>query len=257
MMKLSSIRRIMQISVLVISNIGFTSEFKTGIICPFLYCHGCPFAFFACPIGVLQHFTALRQISIFTVGFLGVYGVVIGRAFCGWACPFGALQDFISRLRRRRSKATHYTFTKYIVLLGVVTSAWITGDTLFCKFCPSGSLFAAIPFYLLNPTYQGFGFHFYIHIITLTALLIPIFFINRFWCRYLCPLAAIYGLFNKVSLLKIKLDEKVCNECGSCLEACSMGISNIKEVEASSNCIKCGQCIEKCRKKALSLKWNL
>lgn len=139
-LKISSIRRIVQIIILLISNIGFTSTLKTGIICPFLYCHGCPFAFLACPIGILQHFTALRQISVFTIGSLGIYGVTIGRAFCGWACPFGALQDLISYFRRGRVKVAYHTFTKYIVLLGVIASAWITTDTLFCKICPSGSL---------------------------------------------------------------------------------------------------------------------
>lgn len=252
-LKIGEKRRITQVAALIISNLGFIRVLKIGGICPFLYCHGCPFALLACPIGVLQHFVVLRQVSLFMLGSLGIYGTLMGRAFCGWACPFGALHDLLSYLRgENKVMAPRYWFTKYIVLSTVVVLAWITVDTFFCKVCPSGSLFAAIPFYVLNPTFQGFGAFFYIHILTLAASLALAYFVGRFWCRYICPLAAIHGIFNKVSLLNIHLHKEKCNECKVCLKTCEMGIKRVAEIGRSTDCTMCGRCVEECPEKALS-----
>jgi len=252
-LKIGDKRKISQVGAFAISNLGFIPILKTGGICPFLYCQGCPFAFLGCPIGVLQHFIVLGQISVFTLGTLGIYGTLMGRAFCGWACPFGAIHDLLSCLRgERKVKAPRYWFTKYIVLSLVVISAWITVDTFFCKVCPSGSLFAAIPFYVLYPNFQGFGVFFYIHILTLVATVVLAYFVSRFWCRYLCPLGAINGLFNKVSVVNIHLNKERCDGCKVCLKACEMGIRRVDEIGRSTDCTLCGQCVEACPDKALS-----
>jgi ferredoxin-type protein NapH len=252
-LKIGNKRRTTQILALILSNLGFFSILKTGGVCPFLYCQGCPFALLGCPIGVIQHFVMLRQIPLFTIGSLGVYGTLAGRAFCGWACPFGALQDMISYLGGGKEvKTPRLWYVKYVVLFVVITVAWVTLDTYFCKLCPSGSLFAAIPFYALNPSFQDLSIFFYLHIITLAATLFLAYVVSRFWCRYLCPLGAISGTFNKVSLLNICLDEEKCKMCKVCLEVCEMGIDRIGDIGRSTDCTMCGRCVEKCPERALS-----
>jgi len=250
--KIGRKRKITQVLALIIFNLGFLRILKTGFICPSLYCYGCPFALFACPIGTLQNFVTFRQIPLLPVGSLGVYGMLMGRVFCGWACPFGALHDLVSYFKGEKShKAPRYWYIKYIVLLVVLALAWITLDTVFCKFCPSGSLFAAIPFFILHPN-SSFSTFFYIHILTLIATLILAYLVAHFWCRYLCPLGAIHGMFNKVSLLKIRFDEKKCTECEICLKVCPMGIDKVDDIGNSTDCTMCGRCVEKCPEKALS-----
>lgn len=245
-------RKITQILALIISNLGFFRILKTGFVCPFLYCYGCPFAAFGCPIGVLQDFITYRQFPFFAIGLLGVYGALAGRVFCGWVCPFGALHDLISYLKGEKGfKAPRFWYIKYIVLFVVLALAWITLDTLFCKFCPSGSLFAAIPFFILHPN-SSFGTFFYVHILTLIATLILAYLVSRFWCRYLCPLGAIHGMFNKVSLLNIRFDEEKCTGCEVCLEVCPMGIDRVDDIGRSTDCTMCGRCVEECPEKALS-----
>lgn len=261
-MKLSTKRKIAQIVAFVISNLGFIRILKTGFVCPFLYCHGCPFAFFGCPIGILQyareHFIRSGQFPLFTLGSLGLYGALVGRTFCGWACPFGALHDLVSYLKgeRRSIKTPRCWYIKYVVLFIVLVVAWITLDSIFCKLCPSGSLFAAIPYFarqfiIQDPTFS-FGTFFYMHILTLVATLFLAYLVSRFWCRYLCPVAAIGGIFNRVSLLNISLDEKKCVECGVCLKVCPMGIDKIDDIGRSTDCTLCGRCVEKCPEEALS-----
>jgi len=258
-LKLKDKRRLTQVVALIISNLGFIPILKTGFICPFLYCYGCPFAAFGCPIGVLQNFVIGGQFPLFTIGSLGIYGMLFGRAFCGWACPFGTLHDMFSPTRRKSGiKTQNYGYVKYAILFLALALAWFALDTVFCKFCPSGSLFAAIPYrlreYVLYNRFSELGEPFYIHMFTLTLTIVLALLISRFWCRYLCPLGAIAGVFNKVSVLTIDWDEEKCTKCKICLDVCVMGITKMEEVGSSTDCILCGRCVEECPEKALSFK---
>ena len=252
LVKLENSRRVVQVAAFAVSNMGLIRVLKTGFICPFLYCHGCPFAAFGCPIGVLQSFIVDGQFPLFTIGSLGVLGMLSARAFCGWACPFGTLHDILSPTSRRTElKTKNYWYAKYIVLLLTLVLAWFALDTIFCKFCPSGSLFAAIPFRLLYPEFAEFGVFFYIHVLALALTIFLALLVSRFWCRYLCPLGAIAGAFNKVGIVTIHWDKERCKSCNSCLNTCTMGIAKMEEVGTSTDCILCGRCVEACPEKAL------
>src|SRR5512137_871908 len=69
---------------------------------PGLNCHACPTAVSACPIGILQHFSAIGRIPFALVGFLGVIGMVFGRSVCGWLCPFGWIQDQTYKIKSKK-----------------------------------------------------------------------------------------------------------------------------------------------------------
>jgi polyferredoxin len=143
------------------------------------------------------------------------------------------------------------------MLLIVIISAWVTLDTFFCKFCPAGSLFAAIPAPFFYPS-LSLGVFFYVHIGTLILTILLVLLFARFWCRYLCPLAPI-GVFNKLSILTVSLDSTKCTEsrahaeCLRCLDVCPMGIDKLSDIGLSSDCILCGRCVEACRTDALKI----
>jgi len=250
-MNLSRLRHITQIITFIVSNLGFTSLLKTGLIYPFFYCYGCPLASAGCPIGTLQHFVIIPAIPFYLLGTLGVYGTVFGRAFCGWACPFGALQDMVGTFGKRKRKLRPFTYSKFAMLLIVIVLAWITMDTFFCKLCPAGSLFAALPAPFFLPSLR-LGFFFYVHIATLLLTILLVLLFSRFWCRYLCPVATI-GVFNKLSFLTISLDPTKCTECSRCLNVCPMGIDKLSDIGSSSDCILCGKCVEACQTNALRM----
>ena len=252
-MNLGRLRQITQTITFIISNLGFIPALKTGLVCPYLYCYGCPFASAGCPIGTLQNFIILPLFPFYLLGTLGVYGAIFGRAFCGWACPFGAFQDLLGGFRkgkgRRRLRPLKYS--KFVMLLIVVAFAWITLDTLFCKVCPAGSLFATIPAFFLYPSLK-LGFFFYVHIATLILTVVLVLLFSRFWCRYLCPMGTI-GVFNKLSVLTISLDSTKCTQCLKCLHVCPMGIEKLSDIGPSSDCILCGKCVEACQTDALKI----
>jgi len=251
------LRSIVQFLSFVIHNLGFNMALKTGIITPALYCYGCPLAFFACPFGTLQHFIALSRFSPYLAGSIGAYSMFAGRFYCGWICPFGAFQDLVRGVGKRIGikgfKVRYLMLPPLIVLALALLLAYIYEDTVFCRACPSGTLFATIPYHLLNPG-ENPSVYFYLHVLSLATVVILTLSIDRFWCRYLCPIGIIYGLFNKLSLIKVKVDENLCSRCGICLKSCPMGISSIKDIGSSPGCILCLECMRKCPTKAIKLR---
>ena len=258
MSRLGKLRRATQLIILVLVNIGFVQILKTGVVAPFFYCYGCPLATFACPIGVLQNYAAVGQFPFYAIGLLGVFALGLGRFWCGWACPFGAVQDLVMWIRRREDfiSLRPYPWSSFVVLAGSLIAAWVAADVLFCKVCPSGSLFAAIPHRFASPEFS-FGTFFWVHIATLAIALVAFFLIGRFWCRYLCPLGGVLGVFNRVSVVKIKLDISKCNNCNNCLSVCPVKIEEPEKIEDSIDCIRCGKCIDVCPTDALQISASL
>ncbi|UCC59453.1 MAG: 4Fe-4S binding protein [Dehalococcoidia bacterium] len=245
-----------QLLTLFVVNLGFTPALKLGVVCPVFYCYGCPWATFACPIGVFQTYGALHAFPFYAVGLLGIFALLLGRFWCGWACPFGTVQDLVVWIRRRKDfvELPRFPWTGFIVLVGAIIAAWIALDTLFCKVCSAGSLFAAIPQWFASRDELSFGTFFYVHLGTLAVALIMFILVGRFWCRYLCPLGiGIFGIFNRVSFLKIKPDMDKCNNCGECLEICPVKIAEPEEIENSIDCIRCGKCIDRCPTEAIKI----
>jgi polyferredoxin len=102
-----------------------------------------------------------------------------------------------------------------------------------------------------NADYFGMlGYLFTWKFALLVLFIVAMIFIYRFFCRFFCPLGAIYGFFCKVSMLGIKFDKSKCVDCGKCIQTCKMDIKHVGDHE----CINCGECIPVCPTKAISWK---
>ena len=249
-MKISDFRKATQALGFVVLNLGFTSALKTGIVCPALFCYACPLAMFACPFGTLQHFVALAIVPLYAGGTVGLFSALLGRAYCGWFCPFGTVQDVVSSLSGKKHKLRTIPWTKFVVLAVALIAAYVTAETLFCRFCPSGSLFGALPYVFLGGV-SPLPFGVWVHVVTLLIVVVGVLFVERIWCRYLCPVGAIFGSFNRVSALRMEVDQSLCTDCRQCLKACPMGIMDKSAIGGSTDCSRCGKCIEACNKKAI------
>ena len=226
--------------------------------CPGLNCHSCPSAVFSCPVGALQMLTVYGayHIPFYLLGFLGMIGTAAGRIICGWACPFGLLQDLLNKIPSPKLHIPQIlSWLRYVILVVVVFGvALITGEPWFCKLCPAGTLEAGIPLTSLNADLRELtGALFSVKLGILAAFIILFVLCKRPFCRTVCPLGAIYGLFNKVSILRPQVDHEKCVHCDACLRDCPVEIKAYeKNACLSTDCIRCYRCI-KCPTGAVSI----
>ena len=234
---------------------------------PGLNCYSCPGALGACPIGAMQAVigSAKYQVSLYVLGLLTLFGTVMGRFICGWLCPFGLVQDLLHKIKAKRLKVPAkldraLRYVKYgmlavmVILLPMfLTNDFAMGQPFFCQYvCPSGTLLGGIPLLAANPGLRAaIGFLFSWKMGILIAVLVLSVFIYRPFCKYLCPLGAVYALFNKISFYRIRLDKGKCVNCKACERACHMQVP-VTQSPNHAECIRCGACKKACSTGALS-----
>jgi ferredoxin len=237
-----------------------------NICAPGLNCYSCPAASASCPLGALQNALASSnaRLPYYIFGIFLLFGILFGRWICGFLCPFGLLQDLLHKVKTPKLKKNSITrilsYLKYVilvvfvVLMPLIYSAQSFPLPGFCKYiCPSGTLLGAggllsneansNMFPMLGPLFTW-------KFCLLVLILLSCIFIYRAFCRFLCPLGAIYGLFNRISILGIKLDKPKCTDCGICIGTCHMDIRHVGDHE----CISCGECITACPTGAITYK---
>lgn len=248
--------------------LGTIDTGKTKAVCvPGLNCYSCPAAIGACPVGSLQNALSAKKPSFpfYVLGFLLLFGLLCGRWICSHICPFGLVQDLIYRIPFPKKVRTFkgdrvLRLAKYAVLAVLVIGLTLF-DTLvpyFCKYlCPSGTLFGAIPLSVTVPQLRSqIGFLFWWKVGVLVTLLLLSLLIARPFCRYLCPLGAIYGLFNRVALTHLAYRPDACVQCGRCETVCPMGIDPKTQFD-SAECIRCGRCQKVCPTGSLAVRFGL
>ena len=217
-----------------------------------------------CPMGGVETFlryltdsSTLKSTNLLNFSILmGVLGVslVAGRAFCGWMCPLGTMQDMLAgwarrlsggkrRIRGKRSKARfpvqvpakldHWArYLKYLVLAGVLLASTMTVYPPLYDFCPARAVFGLHWTPLLASVFVTF---------VVTSMLV-----QRFWCKYLCPLGALLSIFNKFAPLRIHIDDQRCTLCHRCDVDCPMALTPVQDNMRSLECIQCMECLETC-----------
>jgi len=219
-----------------------------------------------CPFGGVETLWAyvttgqtLKTTNLLSIAMLiSVLGLslLVGRAFCGWICPIGTLQDILTGWARRLSgdkkkprrgikstarypiqvpqKVDHWLrYLKYLVLVGVLIASTMMVYPPLWEFCPARALFS---FQLTTPLLWS----------VLITFVITSVLVQRFWCKYLCPLGALLAISNKIAPLRIVIDQDRCTSCHRCEADCPVDIAPIPENMRSLECVQCLECIETC-----------
>ena len=202
--------------------------------------------------GHLLKSTNLLNFSVL-IATLGV-SLVAGRAFCGWLCGLGAIQDFVAEwarklfgerrhVRGKQSKAIlplrlpavvdrPLRYAKYLVLVIILIASLYAAFPPLREFCPVRAVFSLKMTSLLW--------------LTLGIFLAGSILVERFWCKYLCPLGATLAIFNKISPVRLVTDTNHCNNCGRCDIECSMGIADVPINLDHPECVRCMECLNTC-----------
>ncbi|AEH23451.1 4Fe-4S ferredoxin iron-sulfur binding domain-containing protein [Thermodesulfobacterium geofontis OPF15] len=257
-----------------LANSNIYTGFLKNLCGPGLNCHSCPASLFACPLGILQNFLisirilpwqALIGSFFYILGFFLFFGLFLGRFICGWLCPFGFLQDLIYKIpffKKQIKFPLHIeNYLKFIFLIFFVILLPLFiineigyGILWFCKYiCPAGTIEAGYFNLFLQPSlFFLIGFVFYLKTFILVIVLILCLINFRFFCKNLCPLGLIYGLFNKIGILRLSLIKNNCNSCKVCEKVCPVNLSLPEEIN-SIECIRCLNCLKICPTKAIKL----
>jgi polyferredoxin len=196
-----------------------------------------------------------------------VLTIILGRFFCGWLCPFGAMHQFIGwlgnsrRTLKEKIASNRYrkaAVIKYMLLIAFLVAAAIpvSEKTLLLT-----GILDPIPFIhrcfnlILLPiadrftnilsvkprVYEG---AFLVGALFLTALFMNLL-IPRFYCRFICPAGALFGILGKYSVWRIGKVEEKCSNCMQCERSCE-GACGPSDKIRINECVLCMNCYDLC-----------
>ncbi len=222
--------------------------------------------------------------------------VPFGRFFCGWICPLGSVIDASDRLikktRMKNSEKNSLRFRswKFFILTAVMTAALFSFQAVwffdpialltrtltvfiypaFMVICTAVFSFgfsaglADDQWYALYDwsqkwllPIQNAGFHQSMAIGLIFIAILALGLVSkRFWCRNLCPLGALLGLFAKFRIAKRYVSEQ-CSQCGVCRHHCRMNaVEDDYTVNNTVECVACAECVAVCKPDAISYRWG-
>jgi len=277
-----------------LAGVGWLIPIFGYIPLPFVMPHGNPAG---TGIGFFDAIMLLGSAGIFPFLALGVLLLVpclVGRSFCGWVCPFGFVQDLcaLTPVRKRNpSRQLNETLSdiKYVILgITLLFTIWL-GITTFLGtdeplrnalgpfatafwsvLSPAATFFVIIPHLALQGHLSPYITDWWkmglwqpllwLRIIFLAIILALAIVVRRPYCRWICPVGALMGIFSRFSLLGISRRPAEClgEACESrrCQNECPMGV---RVMEApwgrlySGSCILCLDCKAKCPHDAIDV----
>ena len=240
---------------LVLLNSSWGPEAK-WLCVPVLNCHSCVLSWFACPVGVLQHYSGYHIFPVLALGMILLPAVLLGRLLCGWICPFGLLQDLLHKIPSQKFKLPQWTsYIKYVVLgvlvIGLPFMLGVGTYFSFCRICPASAIQVTIPSLFTDGVPQNI-WPMLIRLHVLAAVIVLAIMSSRSFCKTLCPIGAILAPLNYISFWVVKTPTESCSSCKKCDRVCPVeGHPSDRVLEhipanRELDCIACHECQDAC-----------
>lgn len=176
---------------------------------------------------------------------------LLGRVYCGWVCPMnlafelnGKLRRLFYRLGLRPFNVEFNRLHKYNLLIVGAILSFILGVQVLSFLYPPILLNREV-IHLIYFGSIGVG-----GVVLVMLLFLELSLSQRAWCRYFCPGGAMWSLLGARRVVRITLDEGLCDDCGECNLVCEFGLDPMRG-RMGRECDNCGRCISKCKPGAL------
>lgn len=173
-----------------------------------------------------------------------VVAFFFGPIFCGYFCPLGTMQEWIGKLGKKIFKKKYgklippaadkvMRYLRYVVLAVVIYQTAAAAKLVFVEVDPYYALFN---FFTGEVAWTA--------IAVLLGTMVLSLFVERPWCKYLCPYGALLGLFNLIRVFPVRRREETCINCKKCDAACPMQIKvSMGKAVRDHQCISCHECL--------------
>lgn len=207
-----------------------------------------------CPFGGVETFISfitagimvrkVHESALVMMGVIFVLTLLLGPIFCSYVCPLGSIQEWFGKIGKKIFLNKYNTlvpkkldkilgYVRYIILIWVIIQTFRSMILIFNPYDPFSALF-----HIWTDELAIGG------LIVLIVTLLLSMIIERAWCKYACPYGGLLGLFNKISIFKIKRNPTSCISCGVCNKVCPMNIEiSDKAVVTDTRCIRCMECV--------------
>jgi len=264
-------RHVVQLITFLFVNGKFLGLASTGIIVPYLWAAAAPFSTIHGAYEAFEFTVSQGVFPLLAIGVIYLTAITVGRVFCGWACPFGMIQDFISYLPFKKEKLSPVTqgqikdikwailgFSLFLsIMVGLKRSGatetsvpiGVISEAQFSVVSPAGTLFSYLPWMIIwnNDALARAGLLGWLKFAILIGVLIPSLYVPRFFCRYLCPLGALFETVSQFKILRIIPKKGFSAESwnNTLEEVCPMGVTVQPQDKFISHpgCINCGKCL--------------
>ena len=208
----------------------------------------CPFGGVEAIYTYIQEGNMLCSLGVSNFYILGavlLMALLFRRAFCGYMCPVGTISEWLQaggqRLGVKPVVVPHrldrgLAKLKYVVLAIILYFTWSYGELEFRVADPCYALISR----------HGEDITFWAYVVS-GAIVVASLLVMIPFCRWLCPLAAVFHPFSRFGLARVKRDDEACTSCGLCAQVCptAIEVDKVQEVKAA-RCLSCLSCLDVC-----------
>jgi NapH/MauN family ferredoxin-type protein len=221
------------------------------------------------PLAAAESIAARRRVArVLVIGLIiPVVGtLLLGRIFCSWICPMGLILELTDKLRTvlrfleiRPRDMRFSPLTKHMLLAVGLAGAAISAVPVLAYIYPPAIISREAHDLVFGffdraeagvPGFSAGGLT-WMSLIIVAIVLFEVLISRRWWCRYVCPGGALYGILGALRPVRVKLAEQTCTKCGECVNVCPMGLNPMQN-RMGIDCDNCGVCVSDCPDGALN-----